>query len=238
VTDADAVLLAAIRADLAAAADPVRAAGQQAYMKSAMPYYGVPMPKVRSIVRDHGNDRPFATADAVTATVRALWDPAAFREERYAAILLADTRAARRLSSPAGLGLYRHLVVTGAWWDLVDPVAGQVGALLRTWPGEVEPVLRTWMLEPDLWLRRVAIIGQLGAKEATDVALLSDAILANTADRDFFIRKAIGWALRDYARTAPDWVSGFVAAHRDELSGLSVREATKHLKPEASPPAS
>ena len=86
-----------------------------------------------------------------------------------------------------------------------------------------------WAVGDDRWLRRVAVICQVGAKDRTDRVLLSDAILANAADRDFFLRKAIGWALRDYARTDPAWVRDFVAAHEDELSPLSKREALKHL---------
>ena len=89
--------------------------------------------------------------------------------------------------------------------------------------------MRGWAIDDDRWLRRVAVICQLGAKDRTDRALLTDAVLANAADRDFFLRKAIGWALRDYARTDPAWVRRFVTAHEDELSPLSKREALKHL---------
>jgi 3-methyladenine DNA glycosylase AlkD len=93
----------------------------------------------------------------------------------------------------------------------------------------VQPVIREWSERPERWLRRASIICQLDAKASTDLTLLTDVIEANLADREFFIRKAIGWALRQYARTDPDWVREFVAAHRDTLSPLSYREAIKHL---------
>lgn len=89
-------------------------------------------------------------------------------------------------------------------------------------------MLRTWARAPDRWLRRTAVICQLGAKDGTDLELLTEAIEANLDDGDFFLRKGIGWALRQYARTDPDWVRSFVAAH-PALSPLSRKEALKHL---------
>jgi 3-methyladenine DNA glycosylase AlkD len=90
-------------------------------------------------------------------------------------------------------------------------------------------LLLTWSTQPNRWLRRVSIIAQLGAKSRTDLELLTTVIDTNARDGDFFVRKAIGWALRDYARTDPDWVRQFVAGRAGELSNLSRREATKHL---------
>jgi len=88
--------------------------------------------------------------------------------------------------------------------------------------------MREWADDEHLWLRRSAVICQVGAKERTDPVLLADVIEPNLSDRDFFVRKAIGWALRDYARTRPEWVKTFVSSH-ESLSGLSRREALKHL---------
>jgi 3-methyladenine DNA glycosylase AlkD len=93
----------------------------------------------------------------------------------------------------------------------------------------VTPVIRSWARDPDLWLRRTAVLCQLGDKGATDLGLLSEVIEANAGDREFFVRKAIGWALRDYARTDPGWVLAYVEAH-PSLSPLSRREALKHLR--------
>jgi 3-methyladenine DNA glycosylase AlkD len=91
------------------------------------------------------------------------------------------------------------------------------------------PVVRGWATDEDLWLRRTAVIAQLGRRESTDLDLLTHAIEANLDDRSFWLRKAIGWALRDYARTDPDWVRSRVETYGDRLSGLSRREATRHL---------
>jgi 3-methyladenine DNA glycosylase AlkD len=121
------------------------------------------------------------------------------------------------------------MIVTGAWWDFVDEIAPRfVGPLRISYPDTVTPLLRDWATDADRWRRRSSVICQIGAKADTDLALLAYAIEANVADRDFFLRKAIGWALRHHARTDPDWVRAFVDAHPD-LSGLSRREALKHL---------
>ena len=119
----------------------------------------------------------------------------------------------------------------GAWRDHVDEIASRlVGPAVRADPASVTPVLRTWIRAPDRWLRRSVVICQLGARERTDLALLTEAIEAievNLDDGDF-LRKGIGWALRQYARTDPEWVRAFVAAH-PPLSSLSRKEALKHL---------
>jgi 3-methyladenine DNA glycosylase AlkD len=120
------------------------------------------------------------------------------------------------------------MITTGAWWDHVDELAQRVGYLLLTHPAQVRPVIVAWSRADDRWLRRASVICQIKAKDRTDLALLVEAIEANVADPDFFLRKAIGWALRSYAYTDPDWVRRFVERH-DALSPLSRREALKHL---------
>jgi 3-methyladenine DNA glycosylase AlkD len=217
-----------IRADLRASADPSRAPGMQAYMKSPMPYLGVRVPRVRAIVRAAARSRPPESNAELVDTVRALWFDAQYREERYGATALLDVPAARRLQTPDLVDFHAELIVSGAWWDHVDELSHRVGELLLAFPADITPVARGWQRASDPWLRRASIICQLGARQRTDRDLLVDAILANAADDGFFLRKAIGWALRDYARTDPDWVRAFVAEH-DELSPLSRREALKHL---------
>jgi len=229
-------LVAEVRRTLAAGADAERAAAQQRYMKSAMPYHGLTLPDMRAAVRPVLADPAYRIEGRADweATIRALWDNATHREERYAAIELAAHRHYRAWQDPDTVPLYRHLIVTGAWWDLVDGVAAeQVGGILADHRRRLTPTIRAWAVEDDLWLRRSAIISQLGHKESTDLDLLSDAIDANLEGTaygsEFFIRKAIGWALRQHARVAPDWVRAFVASRADRLSGLSRREALKHL---------
>lgn len=223
-------LIENLRAGLAAAGDPVKAVGMQAYMKSEMPFHGVHTPQARRIFRSAIEAHPPQGRNAWQDTVLALWHEATHREERYGALFLAGHRLARGYQDPATLPLYRELVVTGAWWDYVDDLAARkVGPILRAYRPEVTPVVLAWSRDETMWLRRAAILSQLGAKAQTDVDLLAACIEANLADREFFIRKAIGWALRDYAYTAPDWVRAFVAATGEQMSPLSRREATKHL---------
>jgi 3-methyladenine DNA glycosylase AlkD len=226
----DAALVEDVRRRLAGAADPDRAPAMQAYMKSAMPFHGVPSPVARSLLRDAFAAHPLDDRATWSATVLSLWDGATHREERYAALALARHRRYGGYLDPQVLPLLEHLVRTGAWWDLVDDVASHlVGPVLLAHHDETAPVLRSWATAEDRWLRRTAVICQLAAKERTDIALLTEAIDANLGDRDFFLRKAIGWALRQHARVDPAWVRAFVADRTDRLSPLSRREALKHI---------
>lgn len=202
-------LAAAIRAGLTRLADPDKAPQMQRYMKSAMPFHGVPGPAVARTVREARRARP--DADRLAAALD-LWRHAAFREERYAAELL--------LPPDTELAVLETFIVEGAWWDLVDGLAKRIGP---------DPRMRAWATDPNLWKRRAAIICQLGRKAATDLELLRDCIEPNLGDPDFFIRKAIGWALRDYAWHDPRWVERYVARLGGRLSPLSRREATKHV---------
>jgi len=213
---------AVVRAALAAQGDAKRAAGQQAYMKSAMPFYGVPVPQVRSIVR--GLAKGF-DLNRIRACSLELWDGAARREERYAALALTGLKAAAgRLEL---VDLHEYQARTGAWWDFTDEIAHRIADLLDAHPAETAKVVRHWAVDESMWVRRLALLSQLQRHERTSTALLTELIDLNAGRPEFFIRKAIGWALRDYARTDPAWVRAFVDAHC--LSPLSRREALKHL---------
>jgi 3-methyladenine DNA glycosylase AlkD len=228
---ADRAFVQKVRDDLRAAGDSSLAPQMQAYMKSAMPYLGVAVPVVRAIVRAAAKSRPPATTADLAHTALTLWREAEYREERYAATALTDVPAARKLQTSELLPVYGEMITSGAWWDHVDEVSHRVGGLLAAFPDEVAPVVAGWARADDRWLRRSSVICQIGHKDATDLDLLARAIVANIDDRDFFLRKAIGWALRDYARTDADWVRCFIAEYADRLSPLSRREALKHLAP-------
>lgn len=222
----------AIRIALAGAGDPQRAVSQQAYMKSSMPYRGITSPQLKALLRPILSDPAHLIEERTPweGAVRDLWDNATHREERYAATALTGHRAYRAWQDPEAVPLYRHLVVTGAWWDHVDEVAStRIGPILLSHQEILTPTVRAWATDDDLWLRRTAIISQLTFKERTDLELLTDVIEPNLADPSFWIRKAIGWALRQHARTDPTWVRATVASYGDRLSGLSRREALKHL---------
>lgn len=226
----DLQLVDAIRTALADAGDAQRAVDQQRYMKSAMPYRGVSSPELTVLLRPLLKAYDPGDRESWEATVRALWDGAEYREEWYAALAVARHRRAARWLDAGSLDLSRHLAVTGAWWDVVDVVAVHlVGAALRSDRAAVTPVARAWATDEHLWLRRTAVLCQVGAHEDVDQDLLRVAIEANLADGSFWLRKAIGWALRDHARTDPDWVRAEVERLGDRLAPLSHREATKHL---------
>jgi 3-methyladenine DNA glycosylase AlkD len=223
-------LVAAVRTALAERADPSRADGMQAYMKSSMPYRGVTTPVLRLITREVFPSFPVDTFADWRESVLALWDEASFREERYAALALVGWLRYKRFRTMEALPLFERLIVDGAWWDLVDGLAThEIGDLLRGNPATMPDILLGWSVGLDPWLRRTSIICQVGFKQATDWDLLYACIEPNLSERGFFLRKAIGWALREYAKAAPDEVRRYVAAHQSQLSGLRRREALKHL---------
>jgi 3-methyladenine DNA glycosylase AlkD len=225
----DRSLVDAVRAALHAVADPGAAEPMRAYMKSSMPFLGVPTPARTAALRPVLAAHPLTDPATWRGTVRSLFRDATYREERYAALAIARRYPAHLTAEPEpSLDLLDEIVVTGAWWDFVDETAIRLlGPLLLRHPAAVRPVVRRWAGDADRWRRRAAVICQIGAKDRTDTALLAEAIEANLADPDFFLRKGIGWALRQHARLDPDWVRTFVATH--DLSPLSRREALKHL---------
>jgi 3-methyladenine DNA glycosylase AlkD len=223
-------LLTRLRAELKRAAIPGKAAGMQAYMKSEMPYHGVPVPLVRRTCREIFRSVDLSTRAKWRARTLGLWNGARFREERYGAIALTGHPKAAVYQTPAALPLYRELIVGGAWWDYVDDIAShRIGPILRDHPAPMRPKLLDWSRSPNLWIRRTAILAQLGFKQETDLDLLYACIEPSLDSREFFLRKAIGWALRQYAWTDPAEVARYVRAHESRLSPLSRREALKNI---------
>ncbi|TXL61950.1 DNA alkylation repair protein [Aeromicrobium terrae] len=221
-------LVSTVRAQLREQADSALAPGQQTYMKSAMPFLGVRVPQVRRLTLAAARSHPPADVEALERAARALWDEAQYREERYAATALTGLPMARgRLEL---MDLHEHMAVTGAWWDHVDDISHRIGATLAAHPEETARIVRRWIASDDLWLRRLSIICQLDRGADTDRALLTEAVDAAASSDEFFLRKAIGWALRQHARVDPDWVRAFVGEREDALSPLSQREALKHLR--------
>jgi 3-methyladenine DNA glycosylase AlkD len=201
----------------------------QAYAKSAMPYLGVTAVPLRKVCREvfAGVDLP--TAPAWRRAVLALWRGARYREERYGAIELTGVRRFDGFQDMAALPMYEEMIVTGAWWDLVDGIAShRLGTLLRRFPREMRREMLAWSRSEDLWKRRSAILCQLTFKKDTDLELLYSVIEPALSSKEFFLRKAIGWALRQHAWTDPREVRRYVRAHEKQLSPLSKREALKN----------
>ncbi|HEY6815395.1 MAG TPA: DNA alkylation repair protein [Croceibacterium sp.] len=223
-------LVASVRAALTEAADASRAPGMQAYMKSAMPYLGVSAVPLRQICKALFKNLAWPTDEAWQRDVLALWCAARFREERYAAIELTGVKAARPFHTLAALPLYEEMIVSGAWWDFVDAIATQrLWVILQNEGQPMKQAMLGWSTDPDMWKRRSAILCQLKAKAGTDLDMLYACIEPSIDSREFFLRKAIGWALREYAKTDADEVRRYVSRNTARLSGLSLREALKNV---------
>jgi 3-methyladenine DNA glycosylase AlkD len=218
-----------VREALEAVAEPSSAPAMQAYMKSAMPYLGVSTVPRRAALKLVFAGLDWPDSARWQADVLALWRGATHREERYAAIELAAAKAARRFQRIDALPMYEEMIVTGAWWDYVDEIAGnRLWDLLRNDRAAMSETMLAWSTDADMWKRRSAILCQLPAKRETDLHLLYACIEPSIGSAEFFLRKAIGWALRQYAWVDPDEVARYVAANEDRLSGLSKREALKN----------
>jgi 3-methyladenine DNA glycosylase AlkD len=219
-------LIPAVIASYRAAADDERAGAQRAYMRDQFPYLGIPTPERRllskAVLATIGEARP-TTDDCVALALRC-WELAE-REFRYFAIdfLIANVKHCDSTLLPT----LRTLITTDSWWDTIDPLATRVvGACVAADPALVA-TMDAWIRDENMWIARTAILHQLHFKAATDEKRLFEYCALQAGHPDFFIRKAIGWALRSYAYTAPDAVRAFL--EREKLSPLSVREASKHL---------
>ena len=220
-------LAVALRQALQAAADPAKAPSMQAYMKTDQPFYGVMAGPRRALFRAALKQHPLRSREEYEENVRDLWY-GTYREEMYLALDLAQGAKAYR--DLASWPLYVEMMCTATNWDTLDWIAATLlGDLLRQ-HREKETEVCTWVDDANLWVRRTSLLIHLKHKRETNLPMLSAAILHLAPEKEFFIRKAIGWVLREYAKTDPDWVRAFVDEHKDQLSGLSVREATKNLK--------
>lgn len=207
------------------AADPARATAMAAYMRDQFPFLGIPAPVQKALSRDvvTGLGRP--TEADLREVARRCWD---LPEREYQYFACGWLRRHARECSAGFLPTARFLITTKAWWDTVDALAAHlVGPMVARHP-ELAETMDAWVVEDDKWLVRTAILHQLTYKEATDPRRLFHYCAVQAGHPNFFIRKAIGWALREYAKTAPGEVRAFVHAHATRLSALSVREALRN----------
>ena len=207
-------------------ADPAQAAPMARYMRDQFPFFGLKAPQRRALERAFVADHGLPPVEQAADVVRALWAQPE-RECQYAAQSLLY-RLRRQLPADSDT-LLAELVTTKSWWDTVDMLAGRnVAAHFQRFPGVGAAAVSRWRRSDNFWLRRTTLLYQLHYKEKTDVELLWRLIEENAADSEFFIRKAIGWALREYSKTDAAAVVDFVA--RTPLSPLSEREALKWLR--------
>jgi 3-methyladenine DNA glycosylase AlkD len=226
-TPDQAALRAAVESQLDAVADAEAAPAMQAYMKTEMPFRGVRSPARKPVVRALRDAHRPKSQGAYAGLIRAVWDMP-HREDKYVALGLA--RAWKKFVGLESLPLYEAMVREGAWWDFVDEIATHlIGRLVVTQRETMLPVLDRFVADEDMWIRRVGLLAQMPCKAQTDSERLARYCRLLAPESEFFIRKAIGWSLREYAKTDPEWVRAFLSEHGEELSGLSRREASKHL---------
>ena len=202
-------------------ADDARA--MKAYMRGRFEFLGVKTPARRkaakAFFKKHGG------ADIDWRFVRQAWEHP-FREMQYAALDYLETR--KNLLCPGDLPQLKKLAQTKSWWDTIDFLDRLAGGIIAGFP-ETRPVILQWSRDEDIWLRRLAIDHQLLRKDQTDQHLLEQILVNNLNQTEFFINKAIGWALRDYSKTNPGWVKNFIRQHHGKMAPLSIREASKYL---------
>ena len=216
----------ALRAALTDVAVPTDAAAMAAYTKNRFPFLGVKTPARRRASRPLITATKHAPIDDVVATAHEL---RAQPEREFHYVASDVLRANQQRLRADHLVDLEHFVTTDAWWDTVDALASPtIGTMVRSHP-ELLTTLDRWIDADDFWLARVAIIHQLRFGADTDADRLFGYATRRAGDQEFFIRKAIGWALREFAKTDPRAVRTFVDDHRTELAALTVREATKHL---------
>jgi 3-methyladenine DNA glycosylase AlkD len=217
-----------IEARLRAAGTPERADGQKAYLKSSLTHLGLTVAHIRREAKAAAEH--VSSHDELVALAEALWAPAVF-DRRLCAALLLEVRV--DLLGPVDLPLLQRLVRASETWALVDVLAGNVlGRLLVRHP-EAAAALDAWATDEDFWVRRSALLSQIEPLKAgagfERFGRYADAMLE---EKEFFIRKAIGWVLRDTSKRRPDEVYEWLLPRAARASGVTMREAVKYLSPE------
>lgn len=205
-------------------ANDEQAAGMAAYMKNKFMFLGIAAPLRRELQKPWLSREALPPLEQLADVVEQLWD-ADPREAQYFAMELTEkfSKQFRR----EDLALLEFMASNKQWWDTIDLIAGKLmGAYFKRFPDERQAAVDRWLAGGDFWLQRCGILFQLKYKADTDTRLLTEAILPVAQSNEFFIQKAIGWALREYRKTNPAWVDAFVEAH--PLKPLSRREAWKH----------
>jgi 3-methyladenine DNA glycosylase AlkD len=206
--------------------NPTKAAPMASYMKNKFPFLGLPRTDLDPLVKPLLKEvKTFVDTKFLHQSALLLWK---LREREYQYVAISFLSKYREQASRETLELLEALVTQKSWWDTVDSLASLVGKLVWQFP-EWTQIIETYSTHENFWLRRIALLYQLNYREKTDHKRLFRYCAANAEEKEFFIRKAIGWALREYSKTNPDAVRGFLSKYENKLSSLSVREASKYL---------
>ncbi|MEA4845791.1 MAG: DNA alkylation repair protein [Clostridiaceae bacterium] len=205
------------------AANPGKAAPMSAYMRDQFPFLGIPTPERKKLTCEF-----FKTIDRVSidwAFIFKCWEQP---EREYQYLAMEYLAKFKRFLTPSDIPNIYEIAIAKSWWDTIDWLDVIVGDIALRYP-VVNDILLKWSVDDNIWLRRIAIDHQLTRKDKTDVVLLEQILVNNFGQNEFFINKAIGWALRDYSKTNPDWVRSFIDKHKDKMAPLSIREARKYI---------
>ena len=209
--------------NLKAVANSDDAVAMKAYMKNKFEFLGVKTPARRKLSKTFFKQQTNLVID--WNFINEAWNYP-YRELQYTALDYLEIR--KKLLTPSDLPRLKKLAQTKSWWDTIDFLDRLVGSIIARFP-ETKEIILSWSCDQDFWLRRLAIDHQLLRKEETDTELLEKILVNNLGQTEFFINKAIGWALRDYSETNPDWVRDFIERHQAEMAALSIREGSKYL---------
>ena len=204
-------------------ANPEDAIHMKAYMKDQFEFLGVKTPVRRKLSKVFFKKNSSPAID--WKFIHQAWENP-YREMQY--VVLDYLQLKQKALTPSDLPKIKKLAQTKPWWDTIDFLCRSVGFICLHYP-ETKKFVLEWSRDEDFWLRRLAIEHQLLQKEETDVQLLEQILINNLNQTEFFINKAIGWALRDYSKTNPDWVLEFIEKYKDKLSKLSIKEGSKYL---------
>jgi 3-methyladenine DNA glycosylase AlkD len=192
----------------------------KAYMRNLFDFLGIPTPLRRKLSREFIKAHKAADWDFINKC----WEQP---EREFQYLAMDCLNKLKHTFSPGDIPGLERLITEKSWWDTVDALDVIVGDIALRHP-EVNGTLLTWSISENIWLRRTAIDHQLTRKEKTDTALFEKILENNLGQSEFFINKAIGWSLREYSKTCPDWVRTFIKGHKEKMSPLSVREASKY----------
>lgn len=207
-------------------ADQDRADAMSAYMKNKFVFFGIPAPRRKEIVLNEIKNLKLKDSNELHTLLLDLWDKPE-REWHYTAMIVAERF--KKLWNQESIGVFEEMLVNASWWDTVDTISSHcIGPYFQKYPNLKKTYLHKWENSNNMWLKRVCIIHQLTYKQETDTEYLEKIIYMNQESKEFFIQKAIGWALRQYAKVNPIWVKNFVASN--SLKPLSHREALKNIK--------
>lgn len=207
-------------------ADPEKAFQMKKYMKDRYPFFGIQANPRRAICSQFLKEHDLPEKKFLFEIVKQLWEKDEREFQHFGAEL---AHKFNNNIEENDLEIFQWMIINKSWWDTIDFIAANlVGNYFRIYHQHTEQTMREWLDSGNIWLQRTTLIFQLKYKENTDIDLLTRQILALKDSKEFFIRKAIGWALREYSKTNPDWVIEFVG--KTNMSGLSTREALKRIK--------